>query len=123
MFALMAPVLATEPVSTDNVNLAAPTGFTELGKITFNNLVTGGVKLVLVAAALIFFFILIVGGIRWILSGGDENQVKEARAQITNALIGLGLVFLIFMVLRLIGLFFGIDSLENNLKLTMPTLF
>jgi len=76
----------------------------------------------LLIAVLVFFFTFVRGGIAWINAGGDEKKVEEAQGKLTGALIGLGLVFLIFMILRLIGLFFGIDSLKNTLRLTMPTL-
>jgi hypothetical protein len=67
--------------------------------------------------ALVFFFILILGGLKWITSGGDEKAVGAARAQITNALIGLAIIFAAWAIINLIGTIFGV----NILKLTIPT--
>jgi len=74
--------------------------------------------LVLIVVALVFFFILVWGGLKWVTSGGDEKKVGEARAQITNALIGLAIVFAAWAIMKLIGTIFGIDILKG---LTIPT--
>ena len=52
-------------------------------------LIGWAVNIVLIVAGIIFFFMLIIGGIRWILSGGDKANTESARNQITAALIGL----------------------------------
>jgi len=61
--------------------------------------------------ALVFFFMLILGGLKWVMAGGDEKKVGEARGQITNALIGLAIVFAAWAIMKLIGTLFGIDIL------------
>ena len=66
---------------------------------------------VLVVAALIFFFILVMGGIKWIMSGGDKGNVETARKQITNALIGLAIIFVAWAIIRLLSQVFGVDIL------------
>jgi TRAP-type C4-dicarboxylate transport system permease small subunit len=71
----------------------------------------------LVAAALVFFFMLIIGGIKWITSGGDKGQTEAARNQITAALIGLFIVFASYAIISLIQIFFSI----NILDLSIPT--
>jgi hypothetical protein len=65
--------------------------------------------LALVIAAIVFFFILVIGGIRWIISGGDKAHTEAARAQITSALIGLVIVFAAWAIAQLIGTFFNVD--------------
>ena len=112
MFALAAPVLAA-----DNISVGAPRGFENLDKVTIPSLVSGGIQLLIVLAALVFLFILIIGGIRWILSGGDENKVKEARGQITNALIGLAIVFLAWAILKLMDSLFGTNIAVDGVSL------
>ncbi|MEK7112404.1 MAG: hypothetical protein AAB875_03680, partial [Patescibacteria group bacterium] len=71
---------------------------------------------ILVIAALVFFFILVIGGIRWIASGGDKAHTEAARSQITAALVGLVIVFAAWAIVQLINTFFGIDIF----KLTLP---
>jgi len=92
--------------------------FTNLENLTAGGMVSGAISLVLIVVALVFFFILVIGGLKWITSGGDEKKVAAARAQITNALIGLVIVFAAWAIMKLIGSIFGIDILGT---LTIPT--
>jgi hypothetical protein len=90
-----------------------PTGdFADLGNLTIGGIVSGLIRLVLVIAALAFFFILVMGGIRWIASGGDKANTENARNQITAALVGLVIVFAAWAIVQLINVFFGIDIFE-----------
>ena len=96
----------------------APTGeYSALDAITATSLVGGLVNLALLIAALVFFFILVMGGIKWITSQGEEAKVKEAREQVTQALIGLVIVFVAFAIAKLIEAVFGVD-IQN---LTIPS--
>ena len=104
-------------LAADDINLN-PTGeFSALGDLTIGGIVAGFIRLILVIAALVFFFILVVGGIRWIASGGDKAQTETARNQITAALVGLVIVFAAWAIVQLINTFFGIDIFS----LTLPT--
>ena len=67
-------------------------------------------------AVLIALAFLILGGIKWITSGGDKDGVEGARNQIIAAVVGLIIVFLAFFILNLILGLFGM-SLFN---LTLP---
>lgn len=90
-----------------------PTGasFSNLKNITFPNLISAAIRLTLLVAAIIFFFMLVIGGIRWILSGGDKAQTEAARSQITAALVGLVIVFAAWAIVQLINVFFGVNIL------------
>lgn len=92
--------------------------FGKLGTLTFPALISGLIRLTLVVAALVFFFILVIGGIRWILSGGDKAQTEAARNQITAALVGLVIVFAAWAIATLIETFFGVKILN----LDIPTI-
>lgn len=91
--------------------------FAPLEDLTLGDIVAGLIRLILVVAALVFFFILVIGGIRWIASGGDKAQTEAARSQITAALVGLVIVFAAWAIVQLINTFFGINIFE----LTLPT--
>ncbi len=93
--------------------------FSTLGNLTVSGIVSGLIRLSVVIAAIIFFFILVIGGIRWIASGGDKAQTEAARNQITAALVGLVIVFAAWAILALIKVFFGLDVLN---VLTIPTI-
>ncbi len=91
----------------------------DLSKITVPGIISGAIKFAMVVAAVVFFFILVVGGIRWIVSGGDKAQTETARNQITAALVGLVIVFAAWAIIKLIETFFGIDILGG---LTIPSI-
>ena len=51
--------------------------FQSATNLSVPGLVSGFVKLILILAGLAFFFILVVGGVKWILSGGDKAHTDE----------------------------------------------
>jgi hypothetical protein len=102
-------------LAADDINLKPGGQFAALGDLTVGGIVSGAIRLVLVIAAIVFFFILVVGGIRWIVSGGDKAQTETARNQITAALVGLVIVFAAWAIVQLINVFFGINIFELSL--------
>lgn len=87
-----------------------PGGFTaNVQSITLTQIISAALLLILVVAAIIFFIMLVIGGVRWIISGGDKGQTEAARNQITAALIGLVIVFAAWAIANLIEIFFGIN--------------
>lgn len=93
------------------------TAFKPATSLTIERLVPGFLKLVLLVAALVFFFILVLGGVHWIMSGGDKGKTEAARNQITAALVGLVIIFSAWAILQLINTFFGVDLFQ----LTIPS--
>ena len=84
---------------------------------TLTNILT----IVFISAGVTFFFMFAVGGIRWITSGGDKEKVEAAKKQISSAIIGLVLIFLIFAVVNLIETFFGVNLFNFSLpRLIQP---
>ena len=102
--------------STINIQ---PTGgdFASLGGLTVSNIISAAIRLTVVVAAIVFFFILVIGGIRWIASGGDKAQTEAARNQITAALVGLVIVFAAWAIVALINTFFKV----NIFSLAIPS--
>lgn len=102
--------------ATNTISLGAPGGFANLNNLTVGGVVSALISMIMVIAAIAFFFMLVIGGIRWITSGGDKGQTEGARNQITAALVGLVIVFSAWAIIKLIGTFFGIDLLNLNFK-------
>lgn len=84
-------------------------------QLSLGGMISGFISLILILAGLAFFFILVIGGVKWILSGGDKAHTEGARNQITAALVGLVIVFSAWAIAGLIDSFFGINIL--NLKI------
>lgn len=97
--------------TTINLGVPAGSGFENLETLQFSELVSAGIQLVLIISAIVFFFILVLGGIKWITSGGDKGQTEAARNQITAALVGLVIVFAAWAIIQLIETFFGVSIL------------
>jgi len=99
--------MAFEVLAQDKVNLSPTGDFSKLGGLTIPGIISGLIRLILV-----------IGGIKWIASGGDKGQTEAARNQITAALVGLVIVFAAWAILALIRTFFGVDIFS----LTLPQL-
>lgn len=93
-------------------NPVGPSGFAGGGEF-FAALVPGLIRIGFVVGVLVFFFVLLIGAIQWMTSGGDKAAVESARGKITNAIIGIIILFSLFAVLIIIGKFFKLDVLEN----------
>lgn len=93
----------------------SPTGqFSSLSGITLQSLVSSIITIALVIGALIFMFMLISGGIMWIASGGDKMKLEEAKQRIEHALIGIVILFSVWGIATLVGIFFGVKILTFN---------
>jgi hypothetical protein len=103
---------------TISLTPAPGSGFEQLGGITAGGIVSALIRLAVVVAAIVFFFILVIGGIRWIASGGDKAQTEGARNQITAALVGLVIVFAAWAIVALINTFFKV----NIFSLVIPSI-
>lgn len=97
----------------------AKSSYSSLQNIEVGGIISALINLALIVAAIVFFFMLVIGGIRWILSGGDKGQTEAARSQITAALIGLVIVFAAWAIGRILGTFFGINIFNT---FTIPTI-
>jgi hypothetical protein len=111
-------LIANLPLLAADIQLDKNLGnFQPAAGLTVEGMVSGFIGLILVIAGLSFFFILVIGGIKWILSGGDKAHTEGARNQITAALVGLVIVFSAWAIIALIKSFFGVDLM----KLTIPS--
>ncbi len=52
------------------------------------------VRIVLSFQGLILVVIIILGGFKWMLSGGDEEKIKQAKGIIASGIVGITIVFL-----------------------------
>ncbi len=111
------------------IEMAPPTGV-EKGGITnpalgslgvntgvsfFQKLIPSLVGLAFVVGIIIFFFMLLISAIQWISSGGDKANVEAARGRLTQALIGIVVLFSVFAIIMFIERFFGISILALDI--------
>jgi hypothetical protein len=81
-----------------------------LNGVTFiQKLVPALILFGLVIGVVFFFFNLLMGAIAYINSGGDKGKTEAARGRITNAIIGLIVLFCIFGIMNILEVFLGTD--------------
>ncbi len=81
----------------------------------------GLISFIFVLAAIIALIFLLIGGIRWITSGGDKSNIEGARDSIIAAIVGLVIIFLSYVILNVVLHFlFGIDLLNTGFNI--PTI-
>lgn len=81
----------------------------------FQVLLPNMVSLAFVIGTIIFFFMLVTGAIQWISSGGDKQALEGARGKLTNAIIGIVILFASYAIIKVIQRFFGIEILTLDI--------
>ncbi|OGE26818.1 hypothetical protein A3H85_01285 [Candidatus Daviesbacteria bacterium RIFCSPLOWO2_02_FULL_40_8] len=94
---------------TQGINPGTPVG----------TLLSNALTIIFVIAALAVLFMLIIGAFQWITSGGDKEKVGKARDRITQALVGLAILALAFLITVVVGQVLSINILDIK---SIPTL-
>ncbi len=81
----------------------------------FQQLVPSLIGLIFVVGVIIFFFMILFSAIQWISSGGDKASVEAARGRLTQALIGIIVLFSAFVIVKLVEGFFNINILTIDI--------
>ncbi|MFH0838516.1 MAG: hypothetical protein V1880_04600 [Patescibacteria group bacterium] len=71
-----------------------------------------GVAIAIILAGGLSVFYIFVGGISFILSGGQEDKIREAIHTIRYAIIGLIVTILSVTIIKIVGFIFGFDLLS-----------
>jgi len=88
---------------------------TQRGSAFVPGLITALINLGFVAGSLFFLANLIMGGIKWTESGGDKGKIEEARAQVTQSVVGAIVLFSAYAIMALVEFFFSVDLTLFNL--------
>jgi len=106
------PVFAQTGVSDLKTNLSGFGQDTGLGSgnpksdTDLKGKIAGVINIVLGFLGVVAVIIVIVGGYKWITANGNEEQVKSAKGNIINAVIGIGIVLTSFVVVN-----FAVDQI------------
>ncbi len=85
------------------------------GLTFFQQLIPSLIGLAFVGGSIIFFFMLLISAIQWISSGGDKGAIESARGRLTQAMVGIVVLFSAFAIIKLIEKFFGISILTLDI--------
>jgi hypothetical protein len=75
-------------------------------------------KTIVVVGSLAFLLYLVWGGIQWLTSGGDKAKLEEAKAKISNAVIGLAIIVISYAIILFIQAVFKIKILKPEFPTT-----
>lgn len=75
----------------------------------FGGLLTTLVPNIFILAGLLTFFYLIFGGFKYMTAGGDEKAVTSAKNMITNAAVGLIIIFCAWWIMHIIEIVIGVS--------------
>lgn len=75
-------------------------------------ILSNALTIVFVVAALAVLFFLVIGAFKWITSGGEKEAIGKARGTIVNALIGLAILALAFVIVVVVGQVLNIDLMR-----------
>ena len=67
------------------------------------DLLTRVINILLALAGLVAVIFLIVGGFRYITAGGNEEAAESGKKTITNAIIGIVVIILAFVIVRVVS--------------------
>ena len=66
-------------------------------------------------AGIVLFIMLLVGGFKYLTSGGDPKAVQGAKSTVTVAIGGMILIALAFLILKFIEIFTGAPVTDFNI--------
>lgn len=102
MLALVAlPLVALAQFPSGGLKDSGPNPVT--GVSTATQLVIRVINILLAIAGLIAVIFLIIGGFKYITSGGNEETAEAAKKTITNAIIGIVVIILAFVIVTVIS--------------------
>jgi hypothetical protein len=108
---VLAGVLAQEGITNPAVK----------GSINLGKAIPAFTDIFIFLGGLVCLLYLVLAGIMWITAGGDTKKTGEAGKQITNALIGLGLLASGWAIISFVDKFLHLNILTGGIKI--PRLF
>lgn len=75
-------------------------------------LINRGIAYAILAAGLLSVVFIFIGGISFILSGGEEEKIKQAVNQIRYSIIGLIIVILAVIIVNAVGQAIGLNPIK-----------
>jgi hypothetical protein len=96
------------------------------GKINSNpqsyisNVMQTLITVFIIFGVIYFVYRFVLAGFSMMSSMGDPKKFEEAQKTLVNSIIGLVVVFSVFVIIKLLGTIFGIEGL-SNLLITWPS--
>lgn len=105
-------VLAQQPVDQIIGKVTPPEAISKIkggsGEEQLGTLLSSIIRVFYAAAIIAFVFMFIWAAFQWITSGGDKDALASARKRMVNAIVGLTLLALAFVIFTVIGYITGL---------------
>jgi hypothetical protein len=88
------------------------TGVLAGGNSTLGIILSNAMKLVFLIAGVSLLFMLLAGGFTLLTSAGDAKKLQTGQQQITNAILGIIIIFVAFWMVQIIGTILGFDTIK-----------
>lgn len=75
------------------------------------------VKAVVALGGVALFLMLLVGGFNFLFSGGDPKKLEQARGTVTQAIVGIVIMSLAYLILLTIQKFTGVNVTEFSVPI------
>lgn len=75
-------------------------------------LINRGIAYAIIAAGILSVVFIFIGGISFILSGGQEDKIKQAVSTIRYAIIGLIITILAVIIVNAVGQIIGLNPIQ-----------
>jgi len=103
----MRSLLADQTVDEIFGKISPPAGMNIGGGATpeasFGQLVGFGIRTLIIVAGMFMLIYLLWGALDWITSSGDKEKLTKAQQKITNALIGMVIIFIVLSVFNVLA--------------------
>ncbi|MCR4326783.1 MAG: hypothetical protein NUV52_03960 [Candidatus Roizmanbacteria bacterium] len=99
-------------------------GTTDIG-VAIGKLISSLFSLIFIVGGLLVAYQLFMAALNWINSHGEKDKIEKAQKQITNAIIGLAILFATMaLYVTIVGDIFGIiKRTEGGWTIVLPQLF
>lgn len=76
------------------------------------------VQAIISISGVALFIMLLISGFNFLFSGGDQKKLELARGTMTNAIVGLVVIVIAYLLLKAISIIVGVPDLT---KFVIPT--
>ena len=121
-------LLADDTVNSIFGKISPPAGMNIAGgqdaSVGFGQFVAFAIKMFIIIAGLFMLTYLLWGAFDWIVSGGEKEKITKAQNKITNAVIGIIIIFVVLTAFNILaGNILGIIKPgTNGWEFILPTL-
>lgn len=120
IFSLLIPKAYADTTPPSITNPAVPTFGQGAPELVFAKLIATVWQTAITLGALALLVMLIMGALEWITAGGEKGKIEQARARMTQSVIGMLALVAVAAISIFLGATFGLDLLRpqfaNNIS-------